>query len=69
MEGTSVHRRRMKFIGGIKKNATVYVPRFGKQCTVKKVDRTRELVTIEVGKMRIEVPFEDVSWIQPLDSK
>ncbi len=67
MDGTSVHRRRMQFLGNVKKNSHVYVPRFRKACVVKKVDRTRELVTIEVGKMRMEVPFEDVSWLQPLD--
>jgi DNA mismatch repair protein MutS2 len=64
---TSVHRRRMKFLGGLRKNAIVYVPRLGRRCTVKKLDRTRELLTIEVGKMRMEIPFEDASWLQPLD--
>ena len=46
----------------------VFVPRLGKRCKVKKVDRARELFTLEVGKMRLEVPFEDVSWLQPMDT-
>jgi len=63
---SSVHRRRMKFLGGLRKNGVVYVPRLARSCTVKKVDRTREILTVEVGKMRIEIPFEDASWLQPL---
>lgn len=67
LRDTNVHRRRMKFLGSLRKNGVVWVPRLAKRCTVKKVDRTREVLTIEVGKMRMEIPFEDVSWIQPLE--
>ncbi len=67
LHNTTVHRRRMKFLGGLRKNGVVYVPRLARSCHVKKVDRTREMVTIEVGKIRMEIPFEDVSWLQPLD--
>ncbi|MHC4898799.1 MAG: endonuclease MutS2 [Planctomycetota bacterium] len=64
---TSVHRRRMKFLGGVRKNHVVYVPRLGRRCTVRKVDRVREVLTVVVGKMQMEIPFEDVSWLQPLE--
>jgi DNA mismatch repair protein MutS2 len=64
---TSIHRRRRQFAHSIRKDQAVYVPKFGKLCTVKKVDRARETVTVEVGKMRIEVGFEEISWLQPLD--
>lgn len=67
LANTSVHRRRMKFLGALRKNGVVYVPRLGRRCQVKKVDRNREMVVIEVGKIRMEIPFEDVSWLQPLD--
>jgi DNA mismatch repair protein MutS2 len=67
LESSTVHRRRMKFLGGLRKDGVVYVPRLAKRCTVKKLDRTREMLTIEIGKMRMEIPFEDVSWLQPLD--
>ncbi len=67
LQNSNVHRRRMKFLGGLRKDGVVYVPRLAKRCTVKKLDRTREVLTIEVGKMRIEIPFEDVSWLHPLD--
>jgi len=64
---TSVHRRRMKFLGGVRQNHVVYLPRLGRRCTVKKVDRVREVLTVEIGKMQMEIPFEDVSWLQPLE--
>jgi DNA mismatch repair protein MutS2 len=67
IRSTGVHRRRMKFLGALRKDGVVYVPRLARRCTVKKVDRTREMLTIEVGKMRMEIPFEDASWLQPLD--
>ncbi len=63
---TSVHRRRKAFLGGLRKGAVVYVPHLERRCTVRKVDKIRELLHIEVGKMRMEIPFEDASWLQPL---
>jgi dsDNA-specific endonuclease/ATPase MutS2 len=67
LRGTSVHRRRMKFIGGLRKDHRVYLPRWRRHGVVVKVDRVREIVVVKYGKMRVEVPFEDVSWIQPLE--
>jgi dsDNA-specific endonuclease/ATPase MutS2 len=67
-DGLSLRRRRLRFVSGLKKDGVVYVPRLGKRCTVRKVDKVREVLTLEVGKMRVDVPFEDVSWIQPLDA-
>jgi len=32
------------------------------------VDRKRRQLALEMGGLRVEVPFEDVSWLQPLDS-
>ncbi len=67
LKGNSLHRRRMKFVATIRKNAVVYVPRLRKLCTVRKVDRVRETLAVEIGKMRLEVPFDDVSWLQPIE--
>ncbi len=67
LTSASVHRRRMRFVGHLKKDDVVFVPRLGKRCTVKKVDRVREVITLEVGRLRLEMPFEDVSWLVPLD--
>ena len=67
LHGTSVHRRRMKFIGGLRKGHKVYLPRWRRDAVIKKVDRVREIAVVEYGKLRMEVPFEDVSWLRPLD--
>jgi len=66
-KGTSLHRRRMRFLGSLRKDDVVYVPQLRRRCTVKKIDRVREIVAVEVGAMRMELPFEEVSWLQPLD--
>jgi DNA mismatch repair protein MutS2 len=67
LHGTSIHRRRMKFIGGVKRGMTVYVPSLRKRCVVKKIDRVREKLTVEVGNMRLEIPFENASWLAPVE--
>lgn len=67
MKGTSLHRRRMKFLGELRKDAVVYVPHLKRRCTVRKIDRVREVVSVDVGAMRMDLPFEEVSWLQPLD--
>jgi hypothetical protein len=33
---------------------------------VAKVDKVRESVAVDYGNVRMDVPFEDVSWLQPL---
>lgn len=65
---TPLHRRRMRFLAQVKKGDAVDPPRLGRRCSVRKVDRARQILSIEVGNMRLEVPFEDVSWIVPLDA-
>lgn len=62
-----VHRRRMQFCGALKRGDTVFLSRYGRSCPVHRVDRVRETVTVDYGNVKLEVPFEDVSWLQPLD--
>lgn len=62
----AVHRRRMAFCGNLKKGDTVFLPRWGRTALVHKVDGVKELVTVDYGRVRLEVPYDDVSWIQPL---
>lgn len=62
----AVHRRRMAFCGSLKKGDTIFLPRWNRTATVHKVDGVKELVTVDYGRVRLEVPYDDVSWIQPL---
>jgi len=63
---TAMHRRRMAFCHQLKKGDQVFLPKWGRTCLVAKVDKVRESVTVDHGKVRMDVPFEDVSWLQPL---
>ena len=66
LKSAALHRRRMAFCHQLKKGDEVFLPRWGRVCAVRKVDKVREQVTVDYGKVRMEVPFEDVSWLQPL---
>ena len=65
-KSTALHRRRMQFCYGLKKGQLVYLPRWERSCAVRKVDKVKQTVFVDYGKVRMEVPFEDVSWLQPL---
>lgn len=67
LRGSSLHRRRLAFVATLDKESVVFLPRLRRRAIVKKVDRVREILTVELGKLRMEVPFEDVSWLAPLD--
>ena len=66
LKQSALHRRRMAFCHRLKKGDPVFLPRWGRVCPVRKVDKVKELVVVEYGKVRMDVPFEDVSWLQPL---
>ncbi len=65
---SSLGRRRDLYLETVKKGHMVYLPRYRRRCKVLKVDRKRRQLALEMGGLRVEVPFEDVSWLQPLDS-
>jgi len=64
---SSLARRRRKFLESVRKGSFVYVPRFRRRCKVLKVDRKQEALKLEVGDLQMSLPFDDVSWLQPLD--
>ena len=66
LKNSALHRRRMRFCHGLKKGDQVFLPRWRRLCAVHKVDKVREIVAVEYGNVKMEVPFEDVSWLQPL---
>jgi len=65
-KAAALHRRRMRFCHGLRKGDQVFLPRWQRACPVLKIDKVRETVLVEHGKLKLEVPFEDVSWLQPL---
>ena len=66
LKQSALHRRRMAFCHGLKKGDQVFLPRWRRVCVAHKVDKVREMVTVDYGNVKVEVPFEDVSWLQPL---
>ncbi len=64
---TTLGRRREKFLEGVKKGHMVFVPKFNRKCKVLKIDRKRRVLVVEVGAMRMDLPFDEISWLQPLD--
>lgn len=65
-KNAALHRRRMRFCHGLKKGDEVFIPRWRRLCAVHKIDKIRETITVDYGNVKMEVPFEDVSWLQPL---
>ena len=65
---TSLGRRRDKFLEGVKKGQMVYVPRFRRSCKVRRIDRKKRMLSLDLGGVSLDLPFHDVSWLQPLDS-
>ena len=66
-KSTAMHRRRMAFCHQLKKGDKVFLPRWSRACLVHKIDKVRESVTVDYGNVKMDVPFEDVSWLQPLE--
>ncbi len=66
MKQAALHRRRMSFCHALKKGDQVFLPRWRRLCIVHKIDKVREQITVDYGNVKMEVPFEDVSWLQPL---
>ena len=68
LKQAALHRRRMTFCNSLKRGDQVFLPRWHRACAVHKIDRAREVVTVDHGNLKLEVPFEDVSWLVPLGS-
>lgn len=68
LQRSSLGRRREKYLESVKKGHMVYVPRFRRRCEVKKIDRKRRTISVDIGAVRMDLPFDDISWLQPLDS-
>ena len=66
LKQAALHRRRMSFCHGLKKGDVVFLPRWKRLCTVHRIDKVREQLSVEYGNVKMDVPFEDVSWLQPL---
>jgi DNA mismatch repair protein MutS2 len=60
---TPLARKREAFIRKLKKEDWVYIPRFRQKGRVARIHRENRTVSVRIGSMALEVPFEDVSWV------
>ncbi len=60
-QSTTLSERRRQYIAALKKQDEVFVPRFGQKCRIRKIHRTQEKLTVVVGKMTMEINYDDVA--------
>jgi len=53
------------FVSKLKKGEMVYVPRFRERLQVMKLHRNRETVKLRHGNLEVELPWRDITWVQP----
>jgi DNA mismatch repair protein MutS2 len=62
----SLTERRRAFLDALDKGQLVFVPRYRQRCVVKKIDRARREVTLQLGKLAVSVPFDEITWYETL---
>ena len=64
-EENALGRRWGDFLAGLRKGEVVYVPRFRERLRVVKVEPRRQRAKLRRGSLEIEVPFHEISWVEP----
>jgi DNA mismatch repair protein MutS2 len=57
--------RRREFLSGLKRHDEVYVPRFGQIARVEKLNRAEERLSVRLGNLLVEIPFDEATWVTP----
>ena len=66
LSGASLTERRGDFLEGLAKGQLVYLPRYKRRVLIKRVYREKREVSVQLGKLKITVPFDDVTWYEHL---
>ena len=66
LSGAALSERRKVFLDGLAKGQLVYVPRFRQRCVITRLDRRRERLKVTVGKLGVELGFDEVTWYDAL---
>ncbi len=66
LSGAALSERRREFLAGLKKGSYVYLPRYRQRCAVEKVDAKKREVSVQLGTMKLKVPFDEVTWYENL---
>ncbi|MEM7167404.1 MAG: endonuclease MutS2, partial [Planctomycetota bacterium] len=62
---TTLAERRHATAQALRKGEAVFVPKLGTVSEVKKINKGKQLITVEVNGIPMEVPFGEISWILP----
>ncbi|MEE8141905.1 MAG: hypothetical protein V3T77_02280 [Planctomycetota bacterium] len=65
LHGTTLAERRRQRARSLSKGDFVFVPRFQAVCEVRKINKTKELMTVSLNGVPTEISFLDISWIMP----
>jgi DNA mismatch repair protein MutS2 len=65
MQEDVLNQRWLRFVKGLKKGDRVYVPRFRERLLVIRVERKRERVKVRHGSMEVELPYRELTWVEP----
>jgi DNA mismatch repair protein MutS2 len=66
LSGAALSDRRRDFLAGLAKGQLVYVPRYRQRCVIRRVDRAQQRLRVLVGKLSVDVPFDEVTWYEAL---
>jgi len=65
LAASDLGRRWQAFLKGLHKGDVVWVPRFRERLKILKVDRRRESVRVRAGNLDIQLPFREITWVEP----
>lgn len=63
MVSTPLGEKREAFARSLKKGDQVFVPKFRERAEVRKIDKGGRLLTVLLNGLRVQIGFDDVSWI------
>ena len=61
LSGAVLSERRRSFLESLSKGSFVYLPRYKKRCLIKKVDRAKQEVRVQLGNMQATVSFDELA--------
>jgi len=64
-QGSRVGKRRQEFMASVGKNDQVWVPKAGQVCRIARINRKEQTLSVQVGRLTMELTFDDVSFLDP----
>ena len=64
-DGTTLAARRLDAARSLKKGDPVYVPKLDGVFEVRKINKAKELLTVDARGVPAEISFQDISWTLP----